>query len=280
MALDPEAVGRQTRVHELSYDWKSCVLYALGVGARRSELDFLYEGRGPKVLPMMGVVPSYGPLMDLLAMTGGNTSAMVHGSQTVRSLAPIPPEGVFRTTGRVEGVYDLKRLAQVVCSTRTDVEGVPVSETEWTLLFRDDGGFGGPRPPKRTAPKPPADAAPLFEHQEATSEEQALLYRLSGDTNPLHADPEFARSVGFEAGPILHGLCTFGFLGRAVIGKACGGDPDRLRSLTAQFRKPVWPGDVLKTVAFDVDQGLALRMYAGDRPDPVVTDAWAEVAPA
>jgi acyl dehydratase len=278
MPLHLDSVGFETAPHELRYDWKTAVLYALGIGCKRSELDYLYEGRGPKVFPTMAVLPAYAPMIELIGRSGGNVHAMVHHSQSVRLLAPMPPEGTFHTVGRISGIYDLKRLAQVVCSTRTEVAGVAVCETEWTLLFREGGGFGGPRPPKKDAPRPEDGAPPLFQHEEATTEEQALLYRLSGDTNPLHADPAFAASVGFETGPILHGLATFGFVARAIVRHACEGDASRLRFLTAQFKKPVWPGDTLRTIGHRVGDKLVARAYASDRPDPVITDCWAEIA--
>jgi acyl dehydratase len=200
---------------------------------------------------------------------------MVHGTQTLRALAPIPPEGVFRTVGRIEGLYDLKRLAQAVITTRTKVGAVAVSETVWTLIFMKDGGFGGPRPKKTHGPKFPSEGAPLVDAEEATTREQALLYRLSGDTNPLHADPEFARAAGFDE-PILHGLATYGFVARAVIRGACEGDSARLRTLTAQFKKPVYPGQALRTVAYRVEAKLAIRAYAGGGSEPVL-EGWAEV---
>jgi acyl dehydratase len=275
MALDPTSVGFQTEPYELAYDWRTTVLYALGIGAKKEELDFLYEGRGPKVFPTFGVVPAYQPLKELLRKTGGNVAKMVHGSQSIRVLGPIPAQGSFRTVGRITGVYDLKRLAQAVCTTRTEVDGQPICETEWTLVYFEDGGFDGPRPPKVHAPKPAEGAAPVFEHVEATSPEQALLYRLSGDLNPLHADPEFAKAVGFDA-PIFHGLGTFGFVARAVVRRACAGNADRLRTLTAQFKKPVWPGDVLRTTGYELDGKLVLRVHANDRPD-AVPEGWAEV---
>jgi acyl dehydratase len=146
---------------------------------------------------------------------------------------------------------------------------------------RDTGGFGGPRPPKSDAPKLPSDVAPLFEKTETISPEQALLYRLSGDLNPLHADPAFAREVGFDQGPILHGLCTYGYVTRAVIEGACGGDPSRLKKIAVAFKKPVWPGESLRTVGFPTEDGkIALVAYAGDRSEAVVGGAWAEVSPA
>src|SRR5690606_11380171 len=194
--------------------------------------------------------------------------------------AAIPAQGRLETTGTIEGIYDLKRLSQVVFSTRTEQGGQLLFETEWTLVVRDTGGFGGPRPPKQSVPKIPADTAPLFEVTERTPPAQALLYRLSGDLNPLHADPEFARAVGFEQGPILHGLCTFGYVTRAVVAKACAGDPRRLRALGVQFKKPVWPGETLRTVGYAVDDKIALETFAEDRPEAVVGGAWADIAPS
>ena len=109
------------------------------------------------------------------------------------------------------------------------------------------------------------------------SPEQALLYRLSGDPNPLHVDPAVASQLGFERGPILHGLATYGFAARAVIGSALGGDPARLATLHAQFRKPFWPGDVLRTEGFEVDGVWALRTTSSN-PDDVVALFAAELA--
>jgi acyl dehydratase len=277
LSLDPSCVGLHTSPHELTYDYRDVVLYALGIGAKVDELDYLYEGRGPKVYPTFAVVPAYAPMIELLGKTGGNLQTMVHGAQTVTVEKPIPPSGTFVTTARVSGVYDMKRLAQVLCSTESRIGGEVVCRTEWQLLFRDEGGFGGPHPPKSAAPKVPDGQAPSFEHEEATLPEQALLYRLSGDTNPLHADPEFARSVGFAQGPILHGLATYGFLARAVVKKACNGDASRLRSFTAQFRKPVWPGEALRTVGWAVGSQVVVKAYAGGRDDAVVTGCYADV---
>jgi acyl dehydratase len=277
MGLDPCCAGLETAPHELDYDYRTLALYALGIGAKRAELDYLYEARGPRVYPTFAVVPAYGPILDLLGRTGGNLGTMVHGAQTVHALRAIPPAGKLRTTARVNGVYDMKRLAQVLCSTESRLDGEVVFRTEWQLLFRDEGGFGGPHPPKSLAPKVPDGTPPLFEHEEATLPEQALLYRLSGDPNPLHVDPEFAASVGFPEGPILHGLATYGFIARAVVQRALGGDATRLRSLTAQFRKPVWPGETLRTVGYAVGPQLVLKTYAGGRPDAVVTGCFADV---
>jgi acyl dehydratase len=277
MTLDAAAVGHESAPSEFKYDWKNSVLYALGIGAKRAELDYLYEARGPRVYPMFAVVPGYGVLFELLARTGADLSSILHGAQLLRCHAPLPPNGTAVTVGRVEAMYDLKRLAQVVLVTRTTVDGVLCAEVEWSMFVRDGGGFGG-SPPPRDRVRVPDDQEPSWIHEERVPQEQALLYRLSGDLNPLHADPSVAEQAGFPQAPILHGLCTYGYLGRAVIERACTGDADRLTALAAQFRKPVWPGDVLRTEGYALGDGrFALRVLAAGRDDPVITNAWADV---
>jgi acyl dehydratase len=280
MSLDISTVGFQTEPVGFEYDWKAVVLYALAVGAKREELDYLYEGRGPRVLPTFAVIPAYGPVSQLFLKTNCDMTRLVHGGQTLRLYRPLPPEGKLLTVGKIEGIYDMKKLAQVVLSTHTTLNGEPCFDTDWTLLVRDAGGFGGARPPKQEVPKlGEGQSAPSFGVEQPTSHEQALLYRLTGDLNPLHADPSFALAAGFDQGPILHGLCTYGFVGRALLQHACGGDPSRLKSLSVQFRKPVWPGDVLVTQGFEVGAGrYVLQTSVKGRPDPVLTSAWAEVA--
>jgi acyl dehydratase len=281
MGLDTSTVGFETEPVSFSYDWKTVALYALAVGATPEELDFLYEGRGPRVLPTFAVIPSYVPVSQLFVKTQCDMTRLVHGGQTLRLHRPLPPEGTLVTTGKIEGIYDMKKLAQVVLSTRTTLNGEPCFDTEWQLLVRDAGNFGGPRPPKNEVPKLAEGQSenPTFSAEQATRPEQALLYRLTGDLNPLHADPAFALQAGFEQGPILHGLCTYGFVGRALLKHACGWDPARLKALSVQFRKPVWPGDVLSTQGFDVGAGrYVLQTSVVGRPEAVLTSAWAEVA--
>ena len=277
MSLDLSTIGFKTEPHVFTYDWKTAVLYGLGIGAKKSELDYLYEGRGPKVFPTFGVIPAYGPVSELFQKTNCDMTRLVHGAQSLRVHRPLPPAGTLHSVGIIRGIYDMKKLAQVVLETKTTLNGEPVFDTEWQLLVRDAGGFGGERPPKSDAPKI-GDATPTFDRTETTTPEQALLYRLSGDLNPLHADPAFASMAGFEQGPILHGLCTYGFVARAVIAEVCGGDASRLKGLTAQFRKPVWPGETIRTVGYDLGNGrIALQAFAGGREDAVITGAFAEV---
>jgi acyl dehydratase len=279
MNLDLSTLGHTTEPFVFEYDWRTTVLYALGVGATRDELDFLYEGRGPRVLPTFAVVPAYAPVATLFEKLRCDMTKLVHGSQTIRLHRPLPPAARLESVGVVKGIYDMKRLAQVVLATRSTLNGELCFETEWSLLIRDAGGFDGERPPKSDIPRIP-DRPADFRVETPTSPEQALLYRLSGDVNPLHADPEFARAAGFEAGPILHGLCSYGLVGRALIRAACGGDERRLIAYGAQFRRPVWPGETLITTGYVLDSGrVLLEAFAGDKPDPVITSAWADVAP-
>lgn len=279
MSVDPNSVGVASDVFTLRYDWKTLALYALGVGAKRDELDYLYEARGPKVLPTFAVVPAYPVLSDLLQRSGGRLDRLVHGAQSVRVHAPIPSAGELSTSGAITGIYDLKRMTQLVFQTRTLCEDRLVYTTEWSMLVLGEGGFGGPRPPKSTLPKVPSHVEPSFSVEEQISPEQALLYRLSGDANPLHVDPAVAALLGFEKGPILHGLATYGFAARALIRSALGGDASRLLGFHGQFRKPVWPGETLRTEGFAVDGQFALRSFSGGSDDVVASFA-AETAPA
>jgi acyl dehydratase len=279
MALDPSSVGFTSAPSNFVYDWKTVVLYALGIGAKREELDYLYEGRGPRVFPTFAVCPAMPAVNECLARTGGDFATVVHGGQTVRVHRPIPPSGKLVTTATVRAMYDLKKFAQVVVDTTTSADGgEPLFETSWSIIYRGGGGFAGPRPPKSEAIDPPKDRPADFHVELATSREQALLYRLSGDVNPLHADPDFAASVGFADGPILHGLCSYGFVARALVQGACGGDAARLTRLEAQFRRPVWPGDTIVVDGFTIEPGVvAAAVTVKQRPDPVVTGVVAHV---
>jgi acyl dehydratase len=283
MPFDMSIIGKPTEEIRLAYTWKDVALYALGVGAKREELDYLFEGRGPKVIPSFAVVPTYAPLSRLLRQTGGDIAMVVHNGQRVVVHKPIAPEGTFVTTAKVRGIYDLRRFGVVVADTESrDEGGELVASTTWSVIFRDAGGFGGETPPKEpTEIKVPKDRPADFRIEEKTSEEQALLYRLSGDLNPLHADPEFAARVGFERGPILHGLATYGFMVRHAARGAYGGDASRATAFDAQFRKPVWPGETLVTEGWIVEPGkVALHVSVKERDEAVLAGAWVKFSPA
>lgn len=276
MSLDLQAIGAETETFVMDYDWRDLALYALGIGATRDELPFLYEGLGPKVYPSFAVVPAYPVLAALLNRTGGPYEMVVHQGQTVAVHGALPPEGRLETKGSLKAMYDLKRMALVVLESQSRLDGKLIYSCEWQIIYRGEGGFGGERRPKTESynvPKRPPD----WSLEERIPETQALLYRLSGDSNPLHADPVMARSVGFDKGPILHGLATFGYVCRAVVRNSCAGDPSRLQSLTAQFKRPVWPGDTLRTDGYVEGNRVLLESFADDRSEAVLGSCCAEL---
>jgi len=279
MGIDLGLAGKTTDPIEFSYTWKDCVIYALGVGAKLpEELDYLFEMNGPKVLPTFAVVPSFQSLLDIVRRLGAPPTAILHGEQKVIPRRPIPPSGTFRTTSTVTGIYDKGKNAVVIVeAATTDQKGEPVFDNVFSLFVRGAGGFGGDRGPEALSADPPVGQEPAFQVTERTTSEQAALYRLSGDLNPLHISPGVAKVGGFDR-PILHGLCTYGHAGRAILGRACGGDPTRFKSFSARFSGVVFPGDELTTTAWSVGPGVYLVTVTTQDGRVVVKNAIAEVA--
>lgn len=276
MAIRLELVGKPLESVRHAYTWRDAVVYALGVGARIDELDYLYEGRGPKVLPTFAVVPSFRALHQVVGELGVPPLSILHGEQTVRLARAIPPSGELVTTAEVTGIHDKGKNALVVVVARTaDGGGRPLFENEFALFVRGAGGFGGSRGPEPRAAEPP-DRTPDFREAQTTSPEQAALYRLSGDENPLHIAPEAAKVAGFDR-PILHGLCTYGHAGRALVQRACGGDPVRLRSFAARFSGVVFPGDTLTTSGWQTSPGRWVLQVVTQEDKIVLSHATAEV---
>lgn len=281
MGLNADAAGKKTKPIEHAYSWRDVALYALGIGAKVDDLDFVYEARGPKVYPTYAVVPAFEANSELFDVIGGDLSGVVHGSQLIKLHRPFPPGGTVTTVGEVAGIYDLKRMAQTVIRTEThDSDGKLICETEWTIIYLMDGGFGGeppPRSPKTRPPQRPAD----WRVEAPTAPEQALLYRLgSFDFNPLHADPAAAmRAEHVTHGkPILHGLCTYGYVGRAILANECENDPSRLKTFFGRFSKPVWPGETIVTEGWREGGKVIVRAGTKERPDEFVfTNAYAEI---
>jgi acyl dehydratase len=208
------------------------------------------------VLPTFGVVVASKGSAFGLAGSFDPTRA-VHGEQGIRLAGPLPPEGRVRTTSRLTGIFDKGSGAVVTVENRSvdAVTGAPRFSTTSSLFVRGAGGFGGERGPVSPGPAGPEQEPDLVLSGQ-TRPDQALLYRLSGDRNPLHSDPAFARAAGFD-GPILHGLCTYGFAGRLLLHGLCGSDPARFVSMDGRFSAPVRPGDALTVEVWRLGAGAA-----------------------
>ncbi len=271
MPIDPSAVGATSDPVRHSWTSKDAILYALGVGAGAvdplGELAFTTEnsnGIDQQVLPTMAVVLGVGGGGAFGSIGSFNPAMLVHGEQAIELHGPIPVEGEVETVGEITGIYDKGKGALVeVRSTSIDTgSGQPLFTTTMSAFIRGEGGFGGDRGP--SGPKnPPPDRTPDHETAYVTRSDQALLYRLSGDRNPLHSDPTFAAMGGFDR-PILHGLCTYGFTGRALLHRLCASDPARFRSMEGRFSSPVLPGERLTVRMWEVGPGEALFQTTGD----------------
>jgi acyl dehydratase len=244
MAFDSRCGGRTAGPFVESYDWRQAALYAIGLGAGTDDLDWVLDDPPPKVLPTFGVIPAFAPVFALLRGTGCNLVTLLHSGQRTELLRPFPPRGEMATTAAIRGAWDMKIGALVLIDTETAVDGVPTARTGWQLLLRGEGGFGGERPPALLRAKPPAGREPDLRAEVPTRRDQALVYRLSGDVNPIHSRPEVARAAGFDR-PILHGLCTYGIAARAALRELAGDDPSRFAAFEARFAKVVMPGDTL-----------------------------------
>ncbi len=274
MPLDLSLIGVESEPAERSWDGTDAILYALGVGAGLGdplqELEFTTENSQDveqRVLPTFGVLIARGGRARRLG--DFDAAMLVHAEQEVELHRALPVSGVARTSSRVTGIWDKGSGALVVseASAVDATSGAPLVTTRSSVFIRGEGGFGGERGPS-AAWEPPA-RAPDERVAYATRPEQALLYRLSGDRNPLHSDPTFAARGHFPR-PILHGLCTYGFTGRALLNALCGSDPHRFGSMRARFVRPVLPGETL-TVSMWVD-GSSARFQTSTEQSGVVVD--------
>jgi acyl dehydratase len=269
--VNPDAVGKQGKPQRRSWNSRDALLYALGVGAGVDELAFTTENTKDtpqRVLPTMGVVLGGGGVpFDQIGSF--NPALMLHGAQAIELLGEIPPEGEIESTGSIGAIWDKGKGASVdLVSESVDLAtGKLLFRTTMTAFLRGEGGFGGERGPASTFELP--DRKPDHELRYETRIDQPLLYRLSGDRNPLHSDPSFAKMGGFER-PILHGLCTYGFTGRALLHSLCAGDPSRFKSMQGRFSKPVMPGDDLN-VSMWID-GSECRFQTKNQDGDVVFD--------
>lgn len=272
--ISTDLVGQSFDPVDVSWKDFDVQLYALAVGARpKTELDFVYENRGPKVLPTYGVIPSLNIMGSAIANVEINLAMLLHGEQKITLHRPLPSSFQGKGQARITEVWDKGKAAVIgVEGTVSDDEG-PLYTTHATLFIRGAGGFGGERGPSSedTAIEIP-DRAPDHEVRDVTREEQAALYRLTGDRNPIHIDPQFAQFGGFKE-PFLHGLCTYGFAGRAALQSLCDGDPARFRSFSTRFSDQVYPGDDIITKIWELESGRAVLVAETQNGNRVLTNA-------
>jgi len=270
MALDPSSVGAKGDPTKRSWSSKDSLLYAVGVGAGTSELQFTTENTKDtpqRVLPTMAVILGGGGV-PMQKAGSFNPALMVHGTEGIELYDEIPAEGEIESVGEITGIWDKGKAGVIEFESTSKLVSTdkPLFKVKMSLFCRGAGDFGGERGPSASFELP--DRKPDHEVVYTTREDQALTYRLSGDRNPLHSDPSFAERGGFDR-PILHGLCTFGFTGRALLHALCDGDPSRFKAMDGRFSKPVMPGDSL-TISIWVDGQQAIFQTRNQSGDVVI----------
>ncbi len=275
MPLDLKLVGKDLPSLEYSYETRDVILYALGIGAgaEHDELKFVYESN-LKVLPTFGVIPPFPSLMGIVGMEGMdfNLAMLLHGEQYLELFREIPTDGKLISYPTIAGIYDKGKGALVELDVVTkNHKDEAIFKNTFSTFIRGEGGFGGDRGPEPGNLPPDREPDKVVSMQ--TLPQQALLYRLSGDYNPLHADYDFAAMGGFEK-PILHGLCSFGFAGRAVLREYCGNDPAKFKAIKVRFSRHVFPGETIITEMWqDQPDKVILRCKTAERGDYCLTNA-------
>jgi acyl dehydratase len=275
-----KAMGAALPPGSSSWNPDDVILYHLGIGAGSGkgkatdprELEYTYE-RKLKVLPSFGVLHAGSGPGGLGAVPGIsiNFALVLHGEQSIVVHRPIPVAALTETRSRIAGLYDKGRAALIVIETETrEKGGEPLFTNRTSIFARGEGGFGGDSGPRPGNEAP--SRAPDLEVESPTTTHQALLYRLNGDKNPLHADPEFAKLGGFDT-PILHGLCSFGVACKAVVDAALDGEVDRVAAYEARFTGVVYPGETIVTSMWREDGKILLTAKTAERGSPVLGNA-------
>jgi acyl dehydratase len=263
MPIDPNAIAARTAAQPFEWTDRETLLYALGVGAGTQELAFTTENSHDieqQVLPTYAVIacPAWGAAAEVGSF---NWAMLLHGSQQIRLYKPLPPAGKLSVSSEVFDIQDKgegKNAILVLKGTGTDPDtGELIAETVSTAVIRGEGGFGGQQGERPVAPTYP-DREPDAKVALGTTEDQPLIYRLSGDRNPLHSDPWFAQNLAGFPKPILHGLCTYGVAGRVLVAELGGGDATKIRAVGARFTSPVFPGETLTTSVWRTEPGHAV----------------------
>ncbi|MCP4003609.1 MAG: 3-alpha,7-alpha,12-alpha-trihydroxy-5-beta-cholest-24-enoyl-CoA hydratase [bacterium] len=279
MPIDLEkAQGATLPESKSSWSADDVILYHLGLGAGAGkpldskELEYTYE-KNLKVLPTFCVTPVFGAIGQMGAVPGIdiNFALVLHGEQEIEIHRPLPTSANIVSKGKIAGIYDKGKAALVVIEMQTSEEGGdPLFTNRFSIFARGEGGFGGESGPKAGNIAP--DRAPDAIVESPTVSHQALLYRLSGDKNPLHADPDFAKLGGFDT-PILHGLCSYGIVCKAVVDEALGGDVDKVAGYSARFAGVVFPGETIVTSMWKEDDRILISAVSKEREAPVISNA-------
>ncbi|MFD7558420.1 MULTISPECIES: MaoC/PaaZ C-terminal domain-containing protein [unclassified Streptomyces] len=283
------ALAADPRKGDIAWDHKDIQLYHLGLGAGAArggqslatdpdELRYTLESK-LHVLPSFATVAGAG-----MAMLGGlsapgidvNLAMVLHGGHSIRLHRPIPVKGRATSSSNVAAVYDKGKAAVIVLRSEVEDADGPLWTSDAQIFVRGEGGFGGERGPSAKEELP--ERAPDRVEERHIRDDQALLYRLSGDWNPLHADPEFAKLGGFDT-PILHGLCSYGMTLKAVVDTALGGDVSRVRAYRTRFAGIVFPGETLRMRMWQEPGRVLVSVTAVERDDaPVLADTVVEHA--
>ena len=265
---------------EISYSDKDSILYSLGVGLgndpmNMAELKYVYEN-SQVALPSMATNFQYHS--PLLLKANINFILVVHGEQKLSFSNPLPVSGDFISNAKVIGCYDKGAGKGAIIEVETTInqkkDNTEICKLVSTTFARGDGGFGGPESPKNEIFKPEGD--PDFVHEIETKPDQALIFRLSGDYNPLHSDPNFAKTAGFEK-PILHGMCTYGIACRSLVESVCEGDAKRLKKFDCRFSSPVYPGETIVTEMWKNDSKVYYQSKVKERDKIVIKNGVSEI---
>jgi acyl dehydratase len=278
MPIDPEkALKASFEPTTSSYTQDQVILYHLGLGAGApnqmdpNELEYTYE-KNLKVLPAFGVVPVFSAMGGAMNVPGleFNPAMLLHGEQDIEIHRPLPVAAELENQSSIAGIYDKGKAALLVMQVDTKEGGTPLFTNRFSLFLRGEGGFGGEAGPKAGNAAPEREPDHVVETP--TLPQQALLYRLSGDKNPLHADPEFAKMGGFDV-PILHGLCSFGINCKAAVDHALGGDVTQVARYQARFAGVFFPGETMVTSLWKEGNQVFINATSKERGAPVITNA-------